>query len=200
MIWKLFRKKSPLYDLEHEELWNMRMQALEKLYGRPEEYVGHAPIPFFLGNSVGGATDIVYFDNHINGRLSVTADLIGRKDQRKSKLGHYELAIVHRDKEEQWGPNAISKLAYYTLEAILQPGETMDVGEVAPEQSSIDAFMFFDYGRFQILNQDCGVLLCMGITKEEKEACFEGREDAVIRALKEKNIFPYTDIQRESVI
>src|SRR5947208_337975 len=81
-------------------------------------------------------------------------------------MGNYELMICHRDQED-WGPNIISRLAYYTLETKIDPGETMDLGEAAPEGSTIAALLFFPYAKFTVRRRKAGLLLCMGITKDE---------------------------------
>lgn len=75
----------------------------------------------------------------------------------------------------------------------------MDIGEVAPEGSTVDGLLFLDYGRFQFRGKKAGVLLCMGITAQEKQACLGGKTDSIIAALKAKNVYPYTDMERESV-
>jgi len=204
-MWNPFRRKPKQDEPRREDdkfweaLWDERLAALEALYGQSDDMVGHGVVPFYLGADVGGSADIVYFLSHIPGRLSVTAELIGCEDQKPGPLGNYELAIAHRDGNE-WGPNLIARLAHYTLDAVLRPGETMDIAPATPEGSTIDALMFFDYGTFPFRSGRAGVLLCVGITEKEKKACFAGKSAAVIAALKDKAIFPYTDLTRDSVI
>ena len=129
--------------------------------------------PFQFGADAGGVADIVYFKNHLDGVVSVTSDLIGQKDQVQNDLGNYELMICHRD-DEDWGANIISRLAYYTLDAKLNPGETMDIAEAVPEGSTISAFLFFGYGKFKVRSSKAGLLLCLGITADELEHCRAG--------------------------
>jgi hypothetical protein len=107
--------------------------------------------------------------------------------------------ICHRD-DEEWGPNVICKLAYYTLEAELKPGDTMDIGPAAPKGSSIAALLFCDYARFKVRGKKAGLLHCIGITADELAACRSGRRADVERALKKENVFPYTDLYRKSVL
>jgi len=204
-MWNPFNRKPKQVKSNEEddklwdELWDERLAALEALYGKSDDMVGHGVVPFYLGADVGGAADIVYFLSHIPGRLSVTAELIGCEDQKHGPLGNYELAIAHRDANE-WGPDLISRLAHYTLDAVLKPAETMDIAPATPEDSTIDALMFFDYGTFSFRSRRAGVLLCVGITEKEKKACLAGKSTAVITALKDKGVFPYTDLTRDSVI
>lgn len=186
----------------HEEWvawWDARLAGLETLYGKSAELVGHATIPFSVGAELGGGADVAYFRNTIPGVINVTAELVGRDDQPANRLGNYELAICHRD-NDTWGVELISKLAHYTLTAVLEPGQTMDIGPSAPEGSRITAFLFQDFGSFSVKGRNAGVLLCLGITQDELAACREGREDEVIAALKAGGIYPYTDLGRQSVL
>lgn len=186
-------------DNEWEEWWNARVAAIEKVLGTSDEMVGHALVPFQFGPDVGGAADIIYFRNYVPGRVSVTSELIGCDEQKANAQGNYELAICHRD-DEEWGANLISRLAHYTLEAVLNPGETMDIGSATPEGSTIAALLFFDYGRFTVRGRNAGLLLCLGITADELTECRKGRRDVVEKALKDAGVFPYTDLFRKSVL
>lgn len=120
---------------EWGEWWDARVAAIETILGPSDDMVGHAPIPFDLGADIGGAADIIYFKKHLNGVVSVTSELIGHDEQVPNDLGNYELMICHRD-DEPWGADIISRLAYYTLEARLNPGETMDIADAAPQGST----------------------------------------------------------------
>lgn len=184
---------------EHEYWWAARLRALEKIYGKASKVVGHAAVPFYLGAEAGGAADVMYFRNHVPGVLTVTAELIGSEEQVRSTLGNYELAICHRD-AETWGPNLISRLAHHTLESPLEPGETMDIGPIAPEGSGIAALLFESYGRFEVEGRKAGVLLCIGITEEELKWCLRGKSAEIVQHLKARSIFPFTEFGRQSVV
>ena len=186
-------------DNEWQEWWDARVAAIEGVLGKSEDVVGHAAIPFHLGGDIGGAADIIYFRHHLPGRVSVTSELIGCEDQVPNDLGNYELMICHRG-DEEWGPNIICKLAYYTLEAELKPGDTMDIGSAAPKGSAIAALLFLDYGRFKVRGTKAGLLLCIGITADELESCRKGRRADVEQALKKAGVYPYTDLYRQSVL
>jgi hypothetical protein len=186
-------------DNEWHEWWDARVAAIEGVLGKSEDIVGHALIPFNFGGEMGGAADIIYFRHHVPGRVSVTCELIGCEDQVPNDLGNYELMICHRD-DEEWGPNLICKLAYYTLEAELKPGDTMEIGPAAPEGSTIAGLLFFDSGRFKVRGKKAGLLLCIGITALELAACRKGRRAKVEQALKKAGVYPYTDLYRQSVL
>jgi hypothetical protein len=189
----------PIPEGEWGEWWDARIAAMESVLGPCDNIVGHAGIPFDMGADVGGDADIVYFKRHVKGVVSVTSELIGRDDQVKNDLGNYELMICHRD-EEDWGPEIISRLAYYTLQAKLNPGDTMDIAEAAPEDSTIAALLFFNYATFRVRGRKAGLLLCVGITKDELKACRAGKRSKVEIALKAAKVYPFTDLYRVSVL
>lgn len=186
-------------DNDWKEWWDARVAAIETVLGQSEDTVGHALIPFQLGGDLGGAADIIYFRHHVPGRVSVTSELIGCEEQVPNDLGNYELMICHRD-DEDWGPNMICRLAYYTLEAELKPGDTMDIGPATPEGSTIAALLFLEYGRFDVRGKKAGLLLCIGLTADELAACRKGRRAEVEEALKKAGVYPYTDLHRQSVL
>ena len=186
-------------DREWEALWDERVAILESQFGAADELVGHAPVPLEFGAEAGGAADLLYFKNWKPGCLSVTANLLGTEAQHANDLGAYELAICHRD-DENWGPSIISRLANYTFDCPLNPGETMDISSAAPEGSSVAGLLFCDLARFKFRGKPACVLLCIGITAEELSACRDGRVGQVLDALNATGVFPYTDLLRTSVI
>lgn len=184
---------------EWETWWDARLAAFESVLGTSEPVVGHAIVPLEFGVDAGGAADVVYFHHHVDGVVAVTSDLIGCDEQLKNELGFYELMICHREKDES-GPNIISWLANYTLQNVLQPGQTMDIGSAVPEGSNIVAFLFLEYARFNVIGHPAGLLLCIGITKDELKQCRKRRVDAVVAHLKDKGVYPFTDWARQSVL
>ncbi len=179
--------------------WDARIAAMERILGKSADTVGHGVIPFQFGADMGGAADIVYFRNHLDGVVAVTSELIGCDDQIPNDQGNYELMICSRD-DHEWGPNILSQLAHYTLECPLNPGETMDIGPAAPNGSTIAAFLFLDYGRFKVHDRHAGLLLCIGITADELSAFRAGNSSQVEAALKDAGVYPFTDLFRGSVM
>jgi hypothetical protein len=192
-------KSKSIHEDEWGEWWDARVAAIETVLGPCHDVVGHAVIPFDIGSDNGGGADIIYFKRHINGIVSVTSELIGRDDQVENELGNYELMICHRD-EEDWGADIISRLAYYTLEARISPGETMDIASCAPEGATTAALLFFNYGTFKVRKRKAGLLLCVGITEDELNLCRAGKRGNVEKALKAAKVYPFTDLYRDSVI
>ncbi len=179
--------------------WDARLAAIEYILGQSHDFVGHGLIPFNLGADLGGTADIVNFHKHVDGIVSVTAELIGNSDQIPNSMGNYELAICCRD-DDDWGPYIIGQLAHYTLETPLEPGQTMDIGPVTPDGSTITAFLFCDYGRFRVGDQNAGIIMCVGITASELAVCRNGDHELVESLLKSNGVFPFNNLHRESVV
>ena len=163
-----------------------------------DDEVLHSAVPFEVGFGLGGAADVVSFSQNIDGMAYVTSDLVGNDKQKPKLLGNYELMICHRAPSE-WGPGIIGRLAYYTLSTPLNPGETMGLGPSAPKGSTIAAFLFLKYAAFMVRRREAGLLLCIGITKDELDVCFEKGSSEVEQKLKEKGVYPYTELTRRSV-
>jgi hypothetical protein len=180
---------------EWKQTWDARQAALESVLGPAEDTVLHAPVPFHLG----GQADVLTFRQRTAGRIAATCELLGEPSQKRNLQGTYELAIAHRD-ENDWGPNIISKLARYTCDAVLQPGQTMDIDSAVPAKSTIAGFFFDDFKRMKFAGADAGVLLCIGLTADEVIACRKGKRQMVYDALIAQKVFPYTDLNRLSVL
>ena len=168
---------------------------MKSVLGETDGRVLHAPIPFHLS----GQADVLLFPKHIPGRVTATCELLGFEEQIKNQLGTYELIIAHRD-DTEWGPTIISRLARYTCEACLDPGDNMDIAPAVPTGSPIAGFLFLEYARFQYRNQNAGLLLCIGITSDELQHCKNGAREEIVAALKERGVYPYTDLFRRSVL
>lgn len=184
---------------EEPDDWADRLAALESVFGASDDTVIHAIVPFQFGYDAGGRADVVPFRKHVPGYVYVTCDLLGCNEQVQNSLGTYELAVCHRV-DEPWGADVISKLSYYTLDAKIEPGQTMDLGPAVPDGSSISAFLFDAFAHFSFRATNAGVLLCIGITPDELAACRRGQVERVRRALRSKRVYPFTDLNRRSVL
>jgi Suppressor of fused protein (SUFU) len=178
-----------------QQWWDARQRALEAVFGPADDQVFHSAIPLYLG----GFADVLRFHPEGMGIAYVTSDLIGEVGQPPSDLGNYELMICLRSHDD-WAPNLISKLAQYTLQATLNPWETMDIGPALPKDSSITALSFLPQCRLKVRDRDCGVLLCVGITSDEFDAYHDRGPEAVIELLKRDGVFPFTDLHRRSAL
>ncbi len=182
-------------DNDWQKTWDVRLAALETELGKADDQIATSPVPIYLG----GGADVLTFTTHLDGVAYVTAGLIGDDSQQQTALGQYELMMCFRSAND-WAPSLLSQLAPYTFEAALNPGETMDIGPAMPMNSTIAALLFVSYRQFQVNDTRAGILLCIGITDSELAQCQSGGADAVLAALKENGIFPFTDPHRKSVV
>jgi hypothetical protein len=129
----------------------------------------------------------------------VTAGLIGDGAQKTTSLGQYELMMCCRS-DSEWAVSLLSRLAPYTFETALKPGDTMDIAPAMPPQSTIVALLFVDYRQFKVRDIEAGALLCIGITEPELKMCRAKGADVLLAALKQGGVFPYTDPKRATVV
>jgi hypothetical protein len=181
-----------------EKIWTARSAALKAVLGEPTEMVYHAVTPFYLG----GDADVLAFPDYKSGIAFVTAELTGKDvGQIQNELGNYELMICTRE-NCNWAPNFISRLSRYTCDAKLKPGDTMDTPLF--KDSRIEAMLFCKpdepADHFEFMHTTYGVLLCIGITKEELKFSRSCGSPVLLQTLKDSQIFPFTDLRRESTV
>lgn len=183
---------------EWQKIWDARIEALSPILGKPADTVLHAIVPFELG----GSADVLPFPDYTLGVTYVTAEMTGEDvGQRPTTLGNYELMICARQELQKAG-DLISKLARYTCEAQLEPGETMDLATFFGD-STIRALLF-TYPReqavhFEFLGQRYGLLLCIGITADELAFKQAHGSESLLALLRQHAVFPYTTPDRPSV-
>jgi hypothetical protein len=157
----------------------------------------HAIIPFQLG----GSADVLPFPDYVPGITYVTAEMTGEDvGQRPTTLGNYELMICARQELQKAG-DLISRLARYTCDSELEPGETMDMGTFFGD-STIRALLFTHPAEhpvhFEFHGVRYGLLLCIGITAEELAFKQASGSERLLALLKEHGVFPYTTPDRPS--
>ena len=172
-------------------------EKIEQILGKPGDSVLHSPVPFHLGYDMGGRADVYLYKNHVNGIVYITGDLIGEK-QKSSDAGNYELMIA-QETENEWGPSLIGNLSYYTLDASINSGETMGIGVYALPENTVKAVIFDKYSTFRIGFKKYGLMLLIGITEDELEWAKRNGGVKLLEKLKEKNIYPITDLKRRSI-
>jgi len=183
--------RRPDEEDDTDEVWNARADALAKTLGSGHDDVYHAPHPFVLG----GDAEVMAFYHHLKGAVYVTAELTAKPGE---SYADYELMICHRDRED-WGPSVISRLAPYTQEAYIDAGESMDIDQATPPTSRIKAFLFDTYETFTLFGHANELRLCIGITKPELEFKLEHGSDKLLALLKKHGVYPFTDLERDSV-
>jgi hypothetical protein len=151
---------------------------------------------------LGGFADVLPFPDYVPGMTYVTADLTGEDvGQLPTSLGNYELMVCVRE-ESPRAADLISRLARYTCEAELESGESMDLKDFFGG-SVIEGLLFTHPGEqpveFEFLGQRYGLLLCIGITGVELAFKHVHGAEQLLALLRERGVFPYTVLQRDSV-
>ena len=75
----------------------------------------------------------------------------------------------------------------------------MDIGDFGKEVG-FDAIIFDKYSETLINGSKIGIMLIIGITKKELDWKMKNGGEALLKKLKEENIYPYTIPKRKSVI
>jgi len=76
----------------------------------------------------------------------------------------------------------------------------MDIDSVTPPESEIKALLFDDYASFELFGATFQLRLCVGITKAELNHKMEHGADALLVLLKQRGLYPFTDLGRTSII
>ena len=197
---------------EWEKDYEEKEKALENILGKMYKIVGHAIIPF----SVGGAVDMYYFLNHIPGTGFATMELLDPDGNgpKPNRLGTYELVaftkkLYNKSEETQTDFNLIERricgifttIGNYSFQAILNPNETCEI----PEDDSENRCLIFDNYQpenkeFKIGEKRHHLLLCLEIFRSEMEFARANGSAQLFNLLKEKEYYPYSDLDRESVV
>lgn len=185
-------------ESEWQQTWDARKAALEAVLGPADDHVLTSMIPIYMG----GRSDVLTFRRGIPGVAYVTAGLTCGSGQPPSSLGGYELMMCTREPLEEVA-GLISGLSSYTLTTVIEPGDTIDLGDEQPPDITARALLAMEppmvNGRFELLGGKCGLLLLVAITRAELKEYREGSADHV-RAALGKSVLPYTDLHRQSVI
>ena len=189
----LFSKgKKKLVNFDNSEV----QEKISEYLGPQSDNVLHSVALFDMGPDAGGGADVYVYEQKIKGVTYITGDLIGKK-QKKSDAGNYELMICHK-KENEWGSQLISQLSYYTLEASIVSGETMDIGPFTKDDTT--AIIFDRYCDFKVNGNQYGLMLLIGINSDELEWAKEYGGEKLIEKLKANGVYPYTEFKRKSVL
>lgn len=213
---KLFPQKATPKEFTNEELeqdYELKKAGLEYVLGKSHELVGHAVVPFELG----GAVDMYYFPNGISGTGFATMELIqpDGKGPIPNNTGTFELVAFTKLDFVQDAPEThpfsiierqicgiLTGIGFYAFDAKIQPLDTCEMPKNENEPKL--CLIFDDYkpnGKdFIIGNRKHGLLLVMEVHKDEMEYAITNGTKKLIGKLKEKNFYPYSDLNRASVV
>lgn len=199
-------------EQEYELHYELKSQGLENVLGKMHNLVGHAIIPF----AVGGAVDMYYFPNHINGTGFATMELLepDGTGPLPNRLGTYELVAftkhAYNDIEDTQTPfNLIERtvcgffttIGFFSREAVLNPNETCEVPNGESEENTCLVFDLYqpDNKEFRIGERKHHLLLCLQVFRSEMEFSRANGSEELFKKLKEAGHYPYSDLDRQPV-
>ncbi len=207
------QNKKEFSDEEHEEYYELKSKGIELVLGKMHNLVGHAIISF----PIGGAVDMYYYPNHIQGTGFATMQLLNLDDNnpKKNRFGTYELLAFTKydydlNTEEQTPFSQIERKACgfltligrYSSEAVLNPKDTIEVPTGDNEENTCLIFDIYEPNgkKFLIGNEEHHLLLCIQIFRIEMEYARQNGGDELFKLLKENGAYPYSDLDREPVV
>ena len=196
------------YDKDYE----LKEKGLEEVLGKMYGMVGHAIIPF----SVGGAVDMYYFPNHIEGTGFATMELLDPDGNgpKPNDLGTYELVAFTKypyntNEEEKTSFNLIERricgiftaVGNYSFQAVLKPNETCEI----PRKGEGNMYLVFDNYQpdgkvFKIGEREHHLLLCLEVFRSEMEFARTNGSPELLEKLKQAGYYPYSDLNRKVVV
>lgn len=204
---------SAMSDEELTQQWYERKSALmEASLGEEHKWVSHALIPYYLG----GGLDLYYYPNGLPGTAIATKELseFFNKGSTNDTYRSYELVMFTRhrldldtkDKNTEFGrahaniSAILNLIARYSVEATLNPGDTCEF-PTDMECVGGKCLIFDGYAcHSDDLAKNFGLLVIIEIFHSEMEyACRHGGA-RLIKRLKNKGYYPYSDLERDPVV
>lgn len=199
-------------EQEYESHYKLKSEGLENLLGKMHDMVGHAIIPFAMG----GAVDMYYFPNHINGTGFATMELLepDGSGPLPNRHGTYELVAFTRktilsendtetsfDQTERNICGIFTTIGLYSSHAALNPLDTLEIPEEEKENTYLALGLYEPEGKkFKIGMAEHHLLLCIQIFKAELEFARENGTEVLFDKLKQAGYYPYSDMDRPPVI
>jgi hypothetical protein len=203
-------------DVDDEELgqkWYEHESALmEASLGKEHDMVMHAFIPY----AIGGALDLYYYPNGVPGTAIATKELAESPNEGPSNdvYRSYELVMFtkHRldldaakDENTPFGRahrniNAILNLiARYSAQAKLNPNETCEF-PAGMEDVGGKCLIFGGYAcHSDEVVENFGLLALIEVFRSEMEYARKHGGAKLIKRLKDKGHYPYSDLDRQPV-
>ena len=190
-----------------------RRRALEAIFGSPLGILAQ-PIPFRAG---GQHLDLAYVRDENRRTITVcTHNLTGwESGQQRGPRGQFELVMVVRDPgplapdfkgeglvAKGWVGVVLDAMGQHSCNALLQSGEV--AGPLNEAFGSLQSLLFWeltsDRRPFEFDGGSYGLLLCIGITPEERDWAQSNGASKLVELLRTNKTFPLTDPSRDSVV
>src|SRR4051812_37247445 len=202
-------------DAEEEagQRWYDRKSALmEGMLGQEHDMVMHAIIPY----AIGGGLDLYYYPNGIPGTAIATKELTELPGEGSSNrvFQCYELVMftkhpldldAAKDETTPFGRmhrtiNAIlNHIAPYSAKATLNPNETCEFPADMPKVGG-RCMIFDEYPSYQENKPaDFGLLAVIEVYRSEMGYARKNGGAKLIKRLKDKGHYPYSDLDRKPI-
>lgn len=209
----LGRTTEPGPDEAEEEAWaEQRGLILGGWLGEMHDMVMHSMIPYFLG----GALDVYYFPDHIEGVGLVTQELshAGPSGSNNEAYDAYELVMFTRhaldieNAEDESTPfgrahtsmnRLLNLIAKYSEEATLNANETCEFPEEMEDVGG-KCLVFDGYRQQAVGGKTFGLLLIIEVFRSEMEYARRHGGGELIARLKAAGHYPYSDLDRRPVV
>jgi hypothetical protein len=213
---KIYNKKETQREFTEDEFtkyYELKMAGLEYILGKSYNFVFHSVLPYDFG----GLVDLYCFQNGIIGTGFATMELIHPDGTGpiKNTLGTYELVAftkhsLTQDTTDTLPFNLIKNricqiftcTGRYSSETKLEPRETCDIPLNKDEPSAcciLDEYKP-DGKEFKIGQKKHGLLLIIEVHRDEMEYAMVNGTEKLIKKLKDKGYYPYSDLDRDPVI
>jgi hypothetical protein len=199
------------------EKWGeMKTSELEKLLGKEHDMVMHAIIPF----QAGGGLDLYYY-KQTRGYAIATKELIDEfgDGPKNKRFNAYEFCMfspvefnleLAKDENSEMGKShsllngMLNALARYSFHAELNENETMEFPEdfgngLAGKCLILDVYIK-NGNSLMINNKKFGLMVAINIHRSEMEYARRNGGEKLLTMLKERSIYPYSDLNREPVV
>ena len=198
---------------EAQEWYERKTAFMEASLGKEHDMLMHAIIPYVIG----GGLDLYYYPNGIPGTAIATKELSELPNLGSTNDGYrsYELVMFtkHRldldaakDEGTSFGTahasiNAILNcIALYSAEARLNPNETCEFPHEM-ERVGGKCLIFDGYAcHSDDVAENFGLLLIIEVFRSEMEYARKHGGAKLIKRLKSRGHYPYSDLDRESVV
>lgn len=191
--------------VDNAEYWDAKRLGLERVLGKMHPKTLHAIVGWHLG----GAVDLYRFPHALNGTAFATMELIepDGAGPKPSDIGTYELVAFTRknmtsdsfDATELQIWRVLTRIAHLSYTESLNP---LDTCEISAEEERAASYLIFDSWKphaveFKIGTQAHGLLLCIEVFPSELSYAQDYGTATLLSLLKQRDIYPFSDLERE---
>jgi hypothetical protein len=206
-------ERDPEAEKRAQEWYDHKSSLMAKLLGEEHDMVMHAIIPF----AVGGGLDLYYYPNAIPGTAIATKELseLPNEGAINKVYSCYELVMFTRhpldldkakDKSTPFGKahstinSILNLMARYSQSATLNPNETAEF-PAEMEKVGGKCLIFDGYASHgDDVVDNFGLLAVIEVFRSEMDYARKNGGAKLIELLKQKGVYPYSDLDREPVV